>query len=115
MKGRFGPFFEPESVTIIGASSVPGKPGHEVIRNILANQYRGKVYLVNPKGGELLGLPVQTSIASLPKGIDLAIIILPAKETPQALRECAEKGIRHAVLSAGGFAEVDECGAQIQE
>ncbi len=115
MKGTFAPFFEPESVVIIGASSVPGKPGHEVIRNILANQFRGKVYLVNPKGGELLGLPVQTSIASLPKGIDLAIIILPAKETPQALRECAERGIRHAVLSAGGFAEVDEYGAQIQE
>jgi acyl-CoA synthetase (NDP forming) len=51
----------------------------------------------------------------LPEGIDLAVIILPAKETPQALRECIAKGIKHFVLSAGGFAEVDEYGAQIQQ
>ena len=107
-------FFYPSSVAIIGASSTAGKPGHEVIRNILVNEYQGKVCLVNPKGGELLGMPVHPSISSLPEGIDLAIIILPARETPQALRECARKGIRHVVLSAGGFAEVDEDGVQIQ-
>ena len=115
MKPSFASFFEPDSVAIIGASSAPGKPGHEVIKNILANGYKGRIYLVNPKGGELLGMPVYPSIASLPAGIDLAIIILHAKETPQALRECAEKGILHMVLSAGGFAEVDEYGAQIQQ
>jgi acyl-CoA synthetase (NDP forming) len=115
MKPSFASFFEPDSVAIIGASSAPGKPGHEVIKNILANGYKGRIYLVNPKGGELLGMPVYPSIAGLPTGIDLAIIILPAKETPQALRECAEKGILHMVLSAGGFAEVDEYGAQIQQ
>jgi 3-hydroxypropionyl-CoA synthetase (ADP-forming) len=110
-----GRFFTPGSVAIVGASFTPGKPGHEVIRNILANQFAGKVYLVNPKGGELLGLPVYPSIQALPEGIDLAIIILPAKESPQAVREVAEKGVRHVVLSAGGFAEVDEYGAQIQQ
>jgi acetyltransferase len=112
---RLAPFFEPHSVVVIGASSVPGKPGHEVVRNILANGYAGELYLVNPKGGEILGVPVQPSVSSLPDGIDLAIIILPAEASPEALRECVEKGIKHAVLSAGGFAEVDEGRAQIQE
>lgn len=115
MKGKFSAFFEPESVAVIGASYSPGKSGHVVIRNILANEYTGKLYLVNPKGGEILGIPVQPSIATLPEGIDLAIIVLPAKETPQALRECAAKGIKHAVLLAGGFAEVDEFGSHIQQ
>ena len=115
MKRKFASFFEPESVAIIGASATPGRPGHEVIRNILANGYTGKLYLVNPRGGELLGIPVQESIAKLPEGIDLAVIILPAKDTPQALRECADKGIGHAVLSAGGFAELDDAGMQIQQ
>ncbi len=115
MDGKLRPFFEPNSVAIIGASSTPGKPGHEVIRNILANGYAGRLYLVNPKGGEILGMPVQPSIADLPAGIDLAIIILPAETSPQALRNCAAKGITHAVLSAGGFAEVDEGRAQIQQ
>jgi acetate---CoA ligase (ADP-forming) len=114
MKKEFGPFFEPKNVAIIGASATPGRPGNDVIRNILANQYQGAIYLVNPKGGEILGLPVLPSIANLPDGVELAIIILSAKDTPQALRACSEKGIRHAVLSAGGFAEVDQ-GVQIQE
>ena len=85
-----------------------------MVKNILANGFEGKIYLVNPRGGEILGLPVHSSITDLPHGIDLAIIVLPARETPQALRECAEKGIRHAVLLAGGFAEVDHYGAEIQ-
>lgn len=115
MDGKLAQFFEPNGVAIIGASSIPGKPGHEVIRNILANGYTGTLCLVNPKGGEILGIPVQPSIASLPAGIDLAIIILPAEASPQALRDCAAKGIKHVVLSAGGFAEVDEHRAQIQQ
>ena len=115
MDGKLTTFFEPKSVAIIGASSTPGKPGYQVIRNILANGYGGKLSLVNPKGGEILGMPVLPSIANLPAGVDLAIIILPAEATPQALRDCAEKGIKHIVLSAGGFAEVDERRAQIQQ
>jgi acetyltransferase len=115
MKGKFSGFFEPDSVVVVGASATSGKSGNVVVRNILANEYKGKLFLVNPKGGEILGIPVHPSIASLPEGIDLAIIVLPAKETPQALRACAEKGIRHVVLQAGGFAEVDEYGTEIQQ
>lgn len=115
MSGIFAAFFEPKSVAVIGASGTPHKPGHDVIKNILANGYEGKLFLVNPRGGEILGLPVHTSIAGLPEGIELAIILLPAKDTAAVLRECAGKGIGHAVLSAGGFAELDEHGARIQE
>jgi acetate---CoA ligase (ADP-forming) len=108
------PFFEPGSVAIVGASSAPGKPGHEVIRNIQANGYEGRLYLVNPKGGEILDIPVHSSIESLPEKTELAVIILPAHMCPQALRDCVAKGIRHVVISAGGFAEVDDSGAEIQ-
>ena len=115
MKSKLATFFEPRSVAIIGASAVPGKPGHEVIHNILKNGYEGKIYPVNPKGGKILGLDVLTSIGSLPEGVDVAVIILPAAATTEALRACADRGIRHFVLSSGGFAEVDEAGARIQE
>ena len=108
-------FFEPKSVVIIGASSVPHKPGNDVIRNILANGYSGKLYLVNPKGGEIMGRKVYPSIQDLPEGIHLAVIILPASANPQAVRECAAKGIQAIVLAAGGFSEVDEKGEELQE
>ncbi len=108
------PFFEPQSVAIIGASAVPGKAGYELIRNIQANEYTGRLHPVNPKGGEILGLSVAKSIALLPDRVDLALIVVPAEATPAAVRECAARGIRHVVCMAGGFAEVDEAGSHIQ-
>ncbi len=108
-------FFAPDSVAVVGASGTPKKPGNDVIRNILANGFSGKLYLVNPKADEIMGMPVHQSIHALPSGVDLAIIILPAKLNPQAIRECAEKGIEAIVLAAGGFSEVDEDGVDLQE
>ena len=107
-------FFAPRSVAIIGASATPGKAGYQVLVNIQANGFAGKVYPVNPRGGEILGWPVLKSIAELPDGIDQAVIVLPAETTPQALRECVDKGIRAAVLAAGGFAENGEEGLKLQ-
>jgi len=115
MAGNLEKFFEPKSVVVVGASSVPRKPGNDVIRNILANEYPGKLYLVNPKGGEIMGIKAYPSIQDLPEGIDQAIIILPASANPQAVRDCAAKGIKAIVLAAGGFSEVDEKGEELQE
>jgi acyl-CoA synthetase (NDP forming) len=108
-------FFEPESVVVVGASPTPHKPGNDVIKNILANEYSGRLYLVNPRAGEILGKKVYPSIQDLPMGIDLAIIILPAHLNPQAIRECAAQGIKAIVLAAGGFSEVDAKGQALQE
>ena len=114
MDGKLTLFFEPKSVAIIGASSTPGKPGYEVIRNIIANGYGGKLHLVNPKAREIMGMKVYSSIRELPEGIDLAIVILPAESNPQAIRECAGRGIRAIVLAASGFSEVDREGEALQ-
>ena len=111
----FEKFFYPQSVVIIGASSASHKPGNDVIRNILANGYGGKLYLVNPKGEEILGIKAHSSIQDLPEGIDLAVVVLPAALNPQAIRDCAAKGIQALVLAAGGFSEVDEKGEELQE
>lgn len=107
--------FEPKSIAIIGASSKPGKPGHEVIRNILANGYDGKLYLVNPKGGTILGMDAYSAIGDLPDRIDVAVIILPAQDTATAIRACVDHGIMNYVLAAGGFSEVDERGEALQD
>jgi len=115
MANKLIPFFEPRSVAIIGASAVPGKPGCEVIRNILANGYKGRIYLVNPKGGRIMEIDVLPAVENLPRDVDVAVIILPAGATVQAMSACADQGIRNFVLASGGFAEVDEAGALIQE
>jgi acetyltransferase len=108
-------FFEPRNVAVVGASATKGRPGRVVIENMRANGYSGNIYPVNPRGGRLLGLKVHKTIEKLPSGIDLAIIILPAQATPQAVRDCAERKIGSIVLVAGGFAEVDHAGEDLQE
>ena len=108
-------FLEPQSVAVIGASATPGKGGNDIIKNIQSNDYRGGLYLVNPRGGEILGVKVFKSVSDLPAGIDLAVLVLPASASIQALRECAKRGMKAAVLVAGGFAEVDEQGEELQK
>lgn len=114
MKDTWSTLFEPESVAVIGASATTGKPGNTVITNILANGFEGKVHLVNPKGGEILGMPVTSDIADLPAGIDHAIIVVPAAATTEAVKQCAARGIKTFVLAAGGYSEVDEHGEELQ-
>jgi len=108
-------FFEPNSVVVVGASGIDGKAGNTVVKNILANGYKGKIHLVNPKGGEILGLPVTKTVSDLPDGIDLAIVMTPADVTVRVASECTSKGIRYFVLAAGGFSEVDESGEELQK
>ena len=107
--------YKPDSIAVIGASGTPGKAGYTIMHNILANGYKGKVYPVNPRGGEIMGFPVCSSIAALPDGVDLAAIVIPAQATVEAVKECTAKGIKSFVLCAGGFSEVDENGEALQE
>ncbi len=114
-KEKLHKLFSPGSVAVIGASSTPGKSGNDVVKNILANDFAGELFLVNPRGGEILGKKVYKSIAELPEGIDQAIIILPAKANPQTIRDCKARGIGTVVMAAGGFAEVDDSGLALQQ
>lgn len=112
-------FFHPEGVAIIGASSKPNKLSYGVLRNIATHGYEGKVYPVNPKGGEILGLDVYPSIEDVPDPVDLAVIILPPELSIQTLEGCGERGIKAAIVVASGFGEVgtggEEREAQLRE
>jgi acetyltransferase len=90
-------------IAIFGASSTPAKWGYGVVAGLLRSGYQGKLTLVNPRGGEVCGLPrVPAREAS---GADLAVIATPAATTPNLLRQCAGLGIPVAVVVAGGFGE----------
>ncbi len=59
-------FFNPNGVAVIGASSDPSKLSHGVVRNLKNGGYPRPIYPVNPRGGEILGLPVYPSILTFP-------------------------------------------------
>jgi acetyltransferase len=77
--------------------------------------YRGMIYPVNPNSREIAGIKSYPSISSLPSGIDLAVITLPAAMVPESLKECLRHGIRGAVVISAGFAEANQEGERLQQ
>src|SRR5574337_333314 len=114
MRHPLDPIFRPESVAVVGASSAPEKFGYIILKNILDAGFRGAVHPVNPKATEILGRPCVPGVADLPPGVDLAVIIVPARAVPQALTEAGQRGIKAAVIITGGFAESGDEGAALQ-
>jgi len=109
------PFFDPKGVVIIGASKDPTKLGYGLSRNLMLSHYQGAIHFVNPRGGDLLGHPVYTRVADVPDPVDLAAVLIPAAYVPAALKECGERGIRAAIIGAGGFREVNAEGAVLED
>lgn len=103
-------FFNPRSIAIIGVSRKEYSMGWTVFKNMLENREKGilkaKVYGVNIKGGELFGQKLYKSILEIPDEIDLAVVLIPAKFVPNAIKEAGEKGVKAAIIVSAGFAEV---------
>lgn len=100
--------FEPRAVAVIGASAKPGKIGHSVLRNIKQGGFRGRIYPVNPQGGEILGIKAYASVGDIREEVDVASVIVPAKLVFDAVKECADKGVKHIQIITSGFSEVGE-------
>ena len=106
-------FFKPKGVAIIGASANPVKGGYFILNNLLKG-FKGGIYPVNPAYQEIDGLPCYPSVKDVPDPVDLAIIFVPAPLVPRVLRECADRGIKGAMIESGGFAESSPEGQQLQ-
>ncbi len=107
-------FFRPRTVALIGASSKPGKIGHESLRSLLMTGYLGKVYPVNPRAGEILGLKTYPSLLDVPDEVDLAVITLPAPSVVDAMKDCLKKGVKAVVIISGGFGEAGSEGKRME-
>ncbi|GGV28859.1 acyl-CoA synthetase [Actinomadura cremea] len=90
------PAIYPESLAVLGASADPRKMGHRAVRGALDQGFAGPIHPVSRSSGEILGLPAVASAAELPRGIDRAVVALPADAVPAALRDLAARGTRTA-------------------
>ncbi|MDZ7807274.1 MAG: acetate--CoA ligase family protein [Gracilimonas sp.] len=109
------PFFAPKGVAVIGASQDAHKLGHGVLRNLIQYRYKGGIYPVNRKAYEILDMTCYPSVGEVPDPVDLAIIVVPAKAVADALSECGERGIGHAVIVTGGFSETGSEGKELED
>jgi len=102
--------FDPRSVAVVGASSVPGKWGYLLAEGALRGEGRRSVYLVNRRGGEILGRPAHASLAELPEAPELVVISVPASGLEEAVEESLAAGARALVAISAGLGEMGDEG-----
>lgn len=105
----------PASIVVVGASANPAKPGGHLLQNLLQNQFKGKLYVVNPHGGVVQGIEAKESVNELPE-VDLAILAIPASACVDAIRLLAEeKGTKAFIVVSAGFGESGEAGKRLEK
>jgi acetyltransferase len=95
-----------ESIAVIGVSESEDNLGKNILANLVNFGYRGKIYPVGLRGGDVLGLRVYRAVTELPESPELAVVLTPARFVPDLLIQCGEKGVRWAVVESGGFREL---------
>lgn len=101
----------PNSVAVIGASSRPGI-GNAIVKNLLDMGYLGKIYAVNRKGEDVLGVPGYVSVLDIPDTVDLGIISVPSSGALTVAEECGKKGVPALLCITAGFREIGGEGIQ---
>ncbi|MCC8939206.1 acetate--CoA ligase family protein [Bradyrhizobium sp. Arg68] len=108
-------FFAPASIALIGASRDHEKIPGRLLAMLRKNGYPGKLYPINPNYAEIDGLPCFKQVTEIGAQIDLAVIVIPARAVLPALQQCADAGVKNAVIISSGFAEEGGDSAAMQD
>lgn len=106
--------FRPRSVAVIGASGRTGSIGREVLKNLVASGFEGKVFPVNAARDVVLSMKAYPTVRAIPDPVDLAVVVVPKREVARVLDDCGKKGVRGAVIVTAGFREVGGEGAELE-
>jgi len=99
-------FFTPKSVALVGASATPGKIGNSVLDALGKQDYKGKVYPINPKQKSILGIKCYSSLDAIDAKIDLVVVCIDLSACGPIMKTCAKKGIHNVVIVSGGGKEL---------
>ena len=114
MKHSLESLLRPQSVAVIGASDNPARIGGRPIYSMLKDNFQGKLFPVNPNRNIVQGLQAYPNISSVPVPVDSAVISVPENVALQVIKECAESGVKSAVVFTSGFAETGTAGLNAQ-
>lgn len=107
--------FSPRSIAIVGASSKPLSVGWEMMNCVLKFGFTGTVFPVNPKAQAISGIKAYPSVLDIPDEVDLAVIVVKRDFVLPTMEQCAEKGVKAAIVITAGFREVSHEGAELEE
>jgi acetyltransferase len=109
------PLFEPRSVAIIGASEREMSLGNILVRNMLEAGFKGKLFAVNPKYEQVLGVPCYKSVEDIPQRLDLAVITTKADRVPAIVDACGRAGTKSVVVLPSGFSDAGPRGRMLEK
>ena len=95
----------PRSIAVAGASANLDTPGYDYVRSLQEFGYTGRIYPINPKGGEILGLPVYASLRDVPAPVDYVISCIPNAHVLDLVADCEAVGAKALQLFTGRFSE----------
>ena len=98
-------FFYPSEIAVFGVADNQRNLAKNIISNCLEMGFKGAIHPVGRESGNVHGKKIITDPWSLSQGIELAVILVPAKFVAETLEICGQKGIFHAIISTGGFRE----------
>ena len=103
--------FNPRSIAVAGVSTKAAGSrlgGNNYLDAMISCGFKGKLYPVNPKGGEIRGLTVYPSVRDIPGPVDYVVSAVPASAALQLTKDCAAKGVKAIHFFTSGFSELGE-------
>jgi len=107
------PFFHPKSIAILGASGKEGKLGRLFMERFIETGFQ-KLYPVNSREAEILGVNAYPSLMDIPGSVDLVLILTPPTSVIASVKECVAKGVRGIIITTAGFGERGEKGKELE-
>jgi len=110
--------FYPKTIAIVGVPAdakrgapwVPG--GASFITSCEQLGFKGRIYPVNPKAEEIMGLKAYPRVSAIPESVDLVIVSVPAKTVPGVLEDCLVANAKNIHVFTAGFEETGEKNAK---
>lgn len=96
-------YADTKTIAVVGASGDPAKAAHRIPRYLQNQGYT--IIPVNPRGGEMFGVPVKTSLDELDAPPDVVDVFRPSAETPDVARAAVKAGAKVLWLQEGIYSD----------
>ena len=104
----------PKSIVVVGGTDNIHAPGGKLLKNLIDGNFKGDLYVVNPKKDEIQGMKVHHSVEELPE-VDLAIMAIAAKFIPDTIKTLTEqKKTKGFIILSAGFSEESHEGEELE-
>ncbi len=100
--------FNPSSVAVAGVSFSEENLGQNIVSNLINLGLKGEILCFGKREGYIFGHRIRTSLEDIPRGIDVAVLLVPAKAVLETVSAFVRKGANRFVVETSGFSELSD-------